>query len=257
MEFDPSFYRKAPEGNNWHPQVVWLYENVPYVAQRSTEWFKMRESVLTASDISAIIGQNKSKSAKKVFTQKTSPPVWTDEDEKKEKPVAIQHGVYYEPMAVSQFEYRMGKKVLDFSLIPHPTCPFIAASPDGITTDGYDLEVKCPYTNWYTSCPDLYYGQVQCQLQCTQLERAYFVVYQPQGIMEDGELDVFQPERMEIIMVERNDAWWARHFPKLESMYHQIMDFRNRHPDWNVVDHHTTPLRLINICTDVEEEQEK
>ena len=42
------------------------------------------------------------------------------------------------------YEQRNNARVIEFGLMPHPSIPFLGASPDGITPEGMMLEIKCP-----------------------------------------------------------------------------------------------------------------
>jgi hypothetical protein len=82
-----------------------------------------------------------------------------------------------------------GSKVLDFGLIQHQSEDWIAASPDGITTEGIMLEIKCPYRRKITGIPPLYYyQQVQIQLEVCDLEFCDFLECQ---IIEVGLMKEF------------------------------------------------------------------
>lgn len=85
-------------------------------------------------------------------------------------------GQKYEPVASDIYASKNKTQVLEFGLIPHPSIPFLAASPDGITPDGTMIEIKCPYRRKITGIPPFYYWiQVQLQLEVCDLEAADFV----------------------------------------------------------------------------------
>ena len=74
------------------------------------------------------------------------------------------------------YQKRRGVIVKEFGLVPHPTIPFIGASPDGITTDGVMLEIKCPPKRKFTKeVPEHYWMQMQGQLECCDLEECDFL----------------------------------------------------------------------------------
>jgi len=105
-----------------------------YPAQRSPEWFQMRETMITASDGGVIVGMNPyepdySFIIKKVHGKpfETSQPCY--------------HGKKLEQVATMIYEYRMNVKVMEFGLCQHPIYNFLGASPDGIVSE-YKLKTK-------------------------------------------------------------------------------------------------------------------
>lgn len=146
------------------------------VMQRSPEWFKMRENLISASDFHLAVGsldkvtkgENKQLYKKKCGYESqdfTTAP-------------AMLHGVKFESVACNIYSYQNNTKVTDFGLIQHPEHSFIGASPDGITSDGVMLEIKNPYSRIIhrgTGVPSEYYLQIQGQLEVCNLEECdYF-----------------------------------------------------------------------------------
>lgn len=105
-----------------------------YPPQRSPDWFKMRDEMITASDGGTIVNLNPYEHdfgfiSKKVFGK----PFETSED--------CYHGKKFEQVATMVYEYRMNVKVKEFGLCRHPTYDFLGASPDGIVSE-YKLKTK-------------------------------------------------------------------------------------------------------------------
>ena len=110
---------------------------------------------------------------------------------------AIIHGVKYEDVAISIYEKRNRVNVKEYGCIPHPTIPFLGASPDGICY--YDsenkeyigrmLEIKCPKSRKLNGfVPEYYLAQVQGQLEVCDLEYCDFLEC---NIEEVSEQDFF------------------------------------------------------------------
>jgi putative phage-type endonuclease len=154
--------------------------------QRSIDWFKMRDSKITASDAGTTLGLNKYEPKYNVILKKTT--IVPFEPNKN-----CYHGKKYEEIATKIYEYRMNVKVDEFGLIGHPEHTFIGASPDGICGKykhnqthlssfvGRMLEIKCPVTrkikltgDILDICPIYYWCQVQLQLQCCGLDLCDF-----------------------------------------------------------------------------------
>jgi putative phage-type endonuclease len=105
-----------------------------YPPQRSEEWFKMRDEMITASDGGTIVNLNPYEQdfgfiTKKVFGK----PFETNED--------CYHGKKFEQVATMVYEYRMNVKVKEFGLCQHKKYKFLGASPDGIVSE-YKLKTR-------------------------------------------------------------------------------------------------------------------
>jgi putative phage-type endonuclease len=138
--------------------------------QRSDSWHAARQKMLTSSDWANLLGykgkavQNNSILKKCGYVGKPfrgSP--------------ATEWGVKYEPMACEIYELMNKCKVEEYGLIQHDYYDFLGASPDGITTDGVMIEIKCPYSRFITGEPSfMYWMQVQGQLEVCNLEKCDF-----------------------------------------------------------------------------------
>lgn len=91
-------------------------------------------------------------------------------------------GVTYEPVITALYEVINGTQVHEFGMIPHPTLDWLGASPDGITSQGRMLEIKCPprripKTNSRgEAMPKIqYWVQMQIQMECCGFDTCDFV----------------------------------------------------------------------------------
>lgn len=140
--------------------------------QRSPEWYKFRENLLTASNWGNILGYIGSR--KEVLLQKCGyEPAQFKGNE------YTRWGTKYEPIATHIYEWRTGKKIIDFGCMRHPAPEnfFLGASPDGISdSDFVMLEIKCPPRRIICGTPtDYYWAQMQGQLEVCDLERCDFL----------------------------------------------------------------------------------
>jgi putative phage-type endonuclease len=150
-------------------QVLYL-QSLDQPTQKSHEWYKSRNNMLTASDLGAILEENSYNSPNSVLIKKcgydnshiTNPDmIW---------------GNKYEPVAQKIYEIRNNTTVLKFGLLQHNSVHYLGASPDGITPDGVMLEIKCPSKRQITGNPKEYYlTQVYAQLEVCDLERCDFL----------------------------------------------------------------------------------
>lgn len=165
--------------------------------QRSPGWYKRRYDFLTASETASTIrlikheldlrdsGVIELPAEKKVgqtipayntyaalLRSKCKPPT----TESKEGSTEMQWGVAYEDIVVALYEVFNGVTIHEFNLIPHPTIPFLAASPDGITSDGTMIEIKCPYSRVPSGKPKIqYWIQMQQQMECCDMDQCDFL----------------------------------------------------------------------------------
>jgi putative phage-type endonuclease len=153
-------------------------EKVPQPAQRTPEWHKFRDGKITASDFGSVLGTNPYSNCEKVIQKKCGIAAPFSPG------AAIIHGVKFEEVAVSIYESRNQVSVKEFGCLPHPTIPFLGASPDGIcsydsvNTDyiGRMLEIKCPKSRKLNGfVPEYYSAQVQGQLEVCDLEYCDFL----------------------------------------------------------------------------------
>ena len=205
---------------------------IGYFDQRSDGWFAERRQRLTASDVDSVLGNNKYKSRKAVFQQKTSP------NKERSHSRHQLHGIHYEAEAIKKFENLYEKTVIDFGLIAHPEFNWLGASPDGICLTGEMVEVKCPTTRpileskeYPLGCPSHYYGQVQTQLWCADLNKCYFVQYKPGDAMTNS-------EKLVVTIVKRSQEWFDKSIPILKEFWDEVLEFRKEHPDWEEKNYH-------------------
>ena len=90
--------------------------------------------------------------------------------------VEMEWGVAYEHIVTELHQAFSGTDIHAFNLIPHPTVPFLAASPDGVSSDGRMVEIKCPYSRMPTGKPKIqYWIQMQLQMECCDMEVCDFL----------------------------------------------------------------------------------
>lgn len=150
---------------------VELLKKIKLPEQRSQEWYKMRENMITASDFGAILGHSKYDTRNSVLKKKCGlgPPFQGNKFTK--------WGVKYEEVATEIYRYLNKTDVMEFGCIPHPKYSFLGASPDGITPDGVMLEIKVPYSREFQKddIPPHYYDQMQGQLEVCNLDECDFL----------------------------------------------------------------------------------
>lgn len=189
-------------GNQINPLVEQLV-NSTQIKQRTEQWFLSRRSAITASEISNALTQsiNTCKSyielinpsfnikpggtcgysstkfaksttrIKKFITDKAFPDNISNISNK-----FTLWGERFEPIASGIYAQMNHTDVYDLGLIPHPKYEFLAASPDGITSNARLIEIKCPRNRDVEGpIPLYYYHQMLLQLECTGCEECDFV----------------------------------------------------------------------------------
>ena len=161
------------------PDILRHLKTLDLPEQRSEEWYKLRENVLTASSLADALGKGHFTTRESLLIDKTS-------KEKKEYVTndIIQWGVKYEPIATMYYEFLNNVKIVEFGLVPHPELKIFGASPDGICDIdspanyvGRMLEIKCPPIRKFwekTEVPQHYWMQMQGQLETCDLEECDF-----------------------------------------------------------------------------------
>ena len=171
----------------------------PQPVQRSEEWFKNRNTLITASEAASCLTLSKNVCERYAKLYKLDNFKYNDTKcanvyEKQEDYIikkckaffgekVFHDSVYtlwgkkYEQIAVNLYKKLKKTDVYDFGLLKHPYLKWLGASPDGITPDGVMLEIKCPYSRKIknTQPPFHYYCQVQIQLEVGLLESADFM----------------------------------------------------------------------------------
>jgi len=164
--------------------------------QLSKEWFEIRKNMLTASDIGAVLGYSKYTSRNQIINKKCG----LGKPFKGNKYTF--HGQKYEEIANQIYESRYNMKVDEFGLIQHPKIDILGASPDGISTTGIMLEIKCPSRREITGVvPDHYWVQMQTQLQVCQLDVCDFLECKITEYLNEEEYraDEFEEEDFEYL----------------------------------------------------------
>jgi len=155
---------------------------IPLIEQKTPEWFKHRETMISASDagyflnkcgMSRAISSLKIKVGLKSYVSSSAPP--------------LMHGNTYEDVSRAIYESRNSVSVTEYGILRSPT-DCIGASPDGIITachkDTYEckskygrlLEIKNPYSREIdTTVKPEYMVQILQQQYTTQIPICDFV----------------------------------------------------------------------------------
>lgn len=180
-----------------------LNQSLP--AQRTDEWHQARLNSISASECYKVMG-NPKPVATFVFDKATKRRRPTHHTQRHPIPTfgnARDWGVIFEDVCALVYTrlLRVGAVVEEFGSLPHPTIPFLRASPDGICNEqsrpptreqtslpinepssppdgvGTMVEFKAPYSRALkkASIKDDYLAQMQLQLEVTGLDKCDFL----------------------------------------------------------------------------------
>jgi len=178
---------KMDSGAGRRIEIIEEIKKIKVPEQRTLEWFKQREGMITASDGGTTLGVNHSEPQYNAVLKKLIKIPFTGNR-------FCHHGKKYEHIATMIYMYRMNVIVHEYGLVEHKIHKFIGASPDGIVDQfkfdgihktrlvGRMLEIKCPETRKINMtsteildiCPIYYHAQVQLQLECCDLDECDF-----------------------------------------------------------------------------------
>jgi putative phage-type endonuclease len=214
MKTLPTLYFANPEQVN--ELVIELYNKEQY-AQRTDDWYKARDTCISASDVASALMQTPEATNYYIesfnhlsefdFTpnEKKNCSVYSNIAELILKKCGLgpkfvgnkytEHGIKFEPIVNTIYSQLNQVDVLEFGLLIHPIHSFLGASPDGITINGKMLEIKCPSTRQVKNHPPInYFIQMQLQLECTGLDEcdyfdANFIEYTNESSWEKDGLE--------------------------------------------------------------------
>ena len=163
-------------------------KEIPLPAQRSKEWFEMRNEKITGSDAGCVLSMNKHEAQYNFVLKKVFGSTF-------EGNYACYHGKVFEEVVTMMYEIENDIKTEEFGLLGHEKINILGASPDGICSPfcldgktksplvGRMLEIKCPtmrkikYSGNIIDniCPIYYYCQIQQQMECVDLDECDFI----------------------------------------------------------------------------------
>jgi putative phage-type endonuclease len=188
IEFTFDDYKKRLTNIKIWIKQLNILNTIPIIVQCTKEWYEARKGLLTASDTHNAILKNKSLIKNKSLNIMNFI-----------KGDALTWGKQFESIANNIYSIENDNiKINDFGLIraidldPNTDIPFYGASPDGITSTGIMLEIKCPYSRKIKENyikPD-YMSQVQGQMAVCKLKECDFAEFEFQKITKEEFLNI-------------------------------------------------------------------
>tara|TARA_B110000259_G_scaffold180229_1_gene220703 strand:+ start:50 stop:1147 length:1098 start_codon:yes stop_codon:yes gene_type:complete len=143
----------------------------PYIEQCTQQWYEIRKTCLTASDLGEALSKNNNLLAKK------KAGVYIDNTNFQSIP-PLKWGNMFEDMAIRCYkQINNNIQVHIFGIIQNKNIEHFGASPDGITDLGIMVEIKCPFSRQIKKdiIPEKYYYQMQGQLAVCNLTECDYV----------------------------------------------------------------------------------
>lgn len=196
--------------------------------QGTGAWFSARCGKLTASRMAAAMSFLKNgneAAARRDLKVEILAERLTDNILQKYVTAEMQWGIDHEAMAKEAFERRTKQTVRDVGFVDHPVIEYFGASPDGLTSDGSCIEVKCPKTTTHLNylldggVPENHKPQMIVQSACTG-RPVWFVSFDPR-LPEKQQLFMvlYEPTPGEISHVE---AQAMQFLSELDSLFDRI-----------------------------------
>ena len=174
------------------------------------EWLRYRRLGIGGSDVAAILGISRWKSAIEIWLDKTNQvPISEEVNE------AATWGTILEPVIRKYFAAVTGKDVKEVHLILQNTeYPYMIADLDGVTTDDNGnpaiLEIKTASEykrdEWSDGVPGYYQAQIQHYLCVTGVAKAYCAVLIGGNTFRIYEIDA-DPEIQQMLISVEKDFW--------------------------------------------------
>ena len=145
--------------------------------QGSEEWYRVRHSMITASDACTALGKNPYETEQSLLAKKCTPHTNDTPDHTSNNHMSW--GNAFESVATQVFCLKNDMRTEN---VYHTGCirsrwdTFLGASPDGVLPDGRLLEIKCPVTRIIQEqIPHMYWVQMQIQMEVCRLDTCVFV----------------------------------------------------------------------------------
>ena len=159
--------------------IEWI-TNQPQPAQRTDEWYEVRNNLLSASSLWKALGSQAQINS--LIYEKCKAFNTEYERVSYGTSTPMHWGVKYEPVTVMIYEDLYKTKIGEFGCIRHTSYDFIGASPDGINIEpssikyGTMLEIKNIVNREISGIPkEEYWIQTQIQMETCNLDNCDFV----------------------------------------------------------------------------------
>jgi hypothetical protein len=202
--------------------------------QRTEQWVKEKVNLLTASEISDIWGGplTRARLVKSKVPKEEEKPFSQRLAVRRGEGNAMDWGVRYEPVVKYILEKDLHVKITDLGRVTHQTHSRLAASPDGLITEGPEdlvgrlIEIKCPPTREINEkIPFSYWCQMQIQMEVCNLPLCEYVE------VKFKEVDKEDLEAKGFITLEQNSKDNSLHY-----IYHENPEPPESQKGWEIIE---------------------
>lgn len=183
-------------------------------AQRTPEWFEKRKGRVTGSIVGAILGLSpymKRSDAMRLMVREA-----LGAEREFQGNIATDYGAYNEAGAFVEFQMESGLKCKEAPFLIHED--WLGASPDGFTSDGGLIEIKCPFGLRKEETPEFktisdqphYYAQMQVQMYVARQPHCWFYQWSVNG--------------SKLERVDYNPDWINEHLPILRQFHAEFLE---------------------------------
>lgn len=184
------------------------------IEQRSPEWFEQRKRRVTGSVVGGILGLSPFMTRANVMRMMVREAVGAPREF--EGNVATMYGTFHESGAAVDWQMETGLRI-----DPAPFVKFedwLGASPDGFTSDGGLIEIKCPFGRRADAVPEFktpdeqphYMAQIQIQLFVTGKPFCHFYQWAVNGNRHDR--------------IDFDQVWIDGNLPRLKQFHAEFLD---------------------------------
>jgi len=196
----------------------------PQSEQRTEEWYREMETILTASEFYQLFGSPRARGLlvmSKIHNQGTSQTSQTPRAGPRkacltEEMSPLDWGIRFEPVAKQVLEARWKAQITELGRLRHPTLQRLAASPDGLITKtespgllGHLVEIKCPSSRSVgNGVPQNYWYQMQLQLEVTGCDVCEYCEFTFDSAMANSTMDIIPESCADkgVIILLQNDS---------------------------------------------------
>lgn len=215
------------------------YQSLPQIPQRTPEWYKKKETILTSTQIASILHLNSYHSYDQLLNapleiQVQEPMKVTRENCSQIDPITW--GTVLEPIAIRHLEQTTQSPCGKLGLKLHDQHQFLGASPDGIQIVKRRprlVEIKCPQSRQITyKVPLEYWVQVQIAMEVWDIDECLYCEYKfeiSDVLPATQDLTVTYGKLARGVywkyvdswtyLVKRDRAWFQKIYPQIEQFY--------------------------------------
>ena len=198
------------------------------IVQKSKEWYNTRNNIITSTDVSTILDQNKYQNKRELILKKINNKISSPNE-------AMEWGNFFEDIATDIYSKINNKKVYNLGLLIHDLYKFIGASPDGLIENNDLLEIKCPFSQKvYDDIPINYWIQTQIQMEVCNLNRTIlFVCVFDKSIKNNA---LYSGNKNGInwsllnykeFVIKRDRKWFSENLSKIKDFYKDLNYYKS------------------------------